>query len=63
MCQQIVGKVISVDKDKAKVEIKGKIYDMFNPFTKIEKGDMVICAANYIIEKADETVCFIANKK
>jgi len=63
MCQQIIGRVVSVEKGKAKVEINGKIYEMLNPFEKVEKDDIVICAANYIIEKADETVCAVANKK
>jgi len=51
MCQQIIGKVISVKGNKATVEIKGKIKEMLSPFIKVEKGDTVICAANYIIEK------------
>ncbi len=63
MCQQIIGRVISVENGKAKVEINGKIHELLNPFAKIEKDDLVVCAANYIIDKADDTVCFVENKK
>ncbi|MEM2175159.1 MAG: HypC/HybG/HupF family hydrogenase formation chaperone [Candidatus Micrarchaeia archaeon] len=62
MCQQVIGKVISIDGNKAMVEINGKIYEMLNPFARIDAGDFVICAANYIIEKLDEGE-FFANKK
>ncbi len=51
MCQQLTGKVISVNGDKAIVEVCGKKKEMLSPFIKVKKGDRVICAANYIIEK------------
>ncbi|MCX8178614.1 MAG: hypothetical protein N3D75_02165 [Candidatus Aenigmarchaeota archaeon] len=63
MCQQIIGRVLTVEKDKAKVEIEGKIHLMKNPFVKIKKDDLVICAADYIIDKAEEDVVCNANKR
>ncbi|MEM5877880.1 MAG: hypothetical protein QXF12_03280 [Candidatus Aenigmatarchaeota archaeon] len=54
---------MSVEKDKAKVEINGKIHSMKNPFVKIKKDDLVICAADYIIDKAEEDVVCNANKR
>jgi len=56
MCQQTIGKVISVKDDKVVVEIEGKLKEMQSPFIKVENGDMVICAANYIIEKDESGI-------
>lgn len=54
MCQVIVGKVISINGDKAKVNIKGKNVLLNTQLADINKGDHVICAADYVIEKIDE---------
>lgn len=54
MCQFIVGKVIDVNKNKAKVNIKGKNKILDTQLVDVSKGDYVICAADYILEKIDE---------
>jgi hypothetical protein len=51
MCQYTVGKVVSSEKDKIIVEIKGNLKKMISPFMRVEKGDIVFCVGNYIIEK------------
>lgn len=54
MCQFIVGKVININENKAKVNIKGKNRILDTQLVDVNKGDYVICAADYILEKIDE---------
>jgi hydrogenase assembly chaperone HypC/HupF len=54
MCITTIGKIISVDGNKAVVQLKHSRREVRTDLVKVKKGDYVYVSANLAIEKIDK---------